>query len=279
MINLLPALDETTKPSSVKNLRKAILGTRNMLDVFVYAYPNSTGSKKKDLWHTLRNELDSGYELIGTFQDLDHSNVSYSQQDVIRLRTPCIIWIKNFYKSAEKHNYRDYIRNPSCHTLYHRPSLAGFFWKLTSVVPSLLLSGPQNIGLLLRSLLAVARTTYDRVLTLQNITDPNNQHHFHAFRKLNRGIISLENDFGHKVFVPEKCENFAHAGDVVQEIYDEIGKLNDYYVSYEYYESNGELDKAETAKQQAEQKWEEIVAWMKIQNVPEMFECLSQCTV
>jgi len=271
----IPSLNNSTLPTNVKTLRKAILGARNMLDIFVLAYPNKTDNKKfADLWAKIRQDMDGGYEVIGAFQDLPHSGANYTEADVIRLREPCILWKATFLANSKKWNYFEYLRNPSLRTLYHRPSVPGFFWKLSGVLPDLRYSGPQNIARLAQGIILVAQSKYNNLLTLQNITESKNQHHFHDFRKLTRGILAIETDFETTIFNVSNCEHFLASVSCMKGVYDNLGDLNDLYVKYEYYLSKGNVPAAEEAKTEVIQKWDDIVVWMKDNDIGEKIQCL-----
>ena len=80
-------VDGRTKPDDVAVLRKSLLHVRDLVDVFSFAYPNTTnvtastpvlkpaaagGSRSNDPLLLLRDDLDAGYTVLGDFQDLAH---------------------------------------------------------------------------------------------------------------------------------------------------------------------------------------------------------------
>ena len=100
-------------PSNVNTVRKQILYVRDLLDVFSPIYRNTTSKTTsvgdddhhhresyidsiddddEDPWATLRKELDRGYTLIGQYQDLDHSHVHYTSQDIYTLQYQILQW-------------------------------------------------------------------------------------------------------------------------------------------------------------------------------------------
>ena len=102
-VELLPLINATSRPQDVKLLRVALLEAAQLLDIFVFAYPNDTtyssdaapersenedaatvvqkqheaktltnGKGSNDVWFTARLNLNDGYEVLGDFQDLAH---------------------------------------------------------------------------------------------------------------------------------------------------------------------------------------------------------------
>ena len=82
-------VNDTTKPEDVSVLRKSLLHVRDLVDIFSFAYPNTStasmgnsigGSQMRwgqidhqDPLLVLRGDLDAGYTFLGDFQDLAHS--------------------------------------------------------------------------------------------------------------------------------------------------------------------------------------------------------------
>lgn len=65
-LGLLNTLNETTMPDFVRPLRKSLLVIRNILDLFIFAYPLQ--SEKNDTFHVLRKDVNDGYTFVGNFQ-------------------------------------------------------------------------------------------------------------------------------------------------------------------------------------------------------------------
>jgi exopolyphosphatase len=60
--------------------------------------------KEMDLWKTLRSHLNTGYTLIGSFQDLDHANIQYTPDQLSLLQRQVWEWHVSFMTFMER-NY------------------------------------------------------------------------------------------------------------------------------------------------------------------------------
>ena len=140
---IIPAvIDDTTTstsvmPGEVAVLRKTILKTRDLIDVFSPVYPTRTLTWKAwsssyfgkhfdreyyipvessshgtgvrqvnevaqdDLWRTLRKFLADGYRLIGEFQDLDHAQIAYTPSELTEYQQEVWAWLSGFMNFVE----------------------------------------------------------------------------------------------------------------------------------------------------------------------------------
>ena len=104
-------------PSNVNNIRKQILLVRDLLDIFSPIYSNTTKATQQlrnrrmeaatvddnendDPWAVVRKELDIGYTLIGKYQDLDHSHVRYTVEEISILQYKILQWYNQFTTST-----------------------------------------------------------------------------------------------------------------------------------------------------------------------------------
>lgn len=137
-------------PGEVAILRKTILKTRDLIDVFSPVYPTHTltwkewslsyfrrhfdrgyyilmGSSshdpeiqqvkegaEEDLWRTLRKILADGYRLIGEFQDLDHAHIVYTPSQLAEYQQEVWAWLVEFRNFAEtsRQNIFSYLSLP-----------------------------------------------------------------------------------------------------------------------------------------------------------------------
>ncbi len=94
----LEIFDEDIQPHEAKALRKTIGRLRDMVDIFVYAYPDDDG----DLWQDIRESLDDGYESMGEFKDLfdvqgvEADEAEYDEDEVAELREVVLDWKRDF---------------------------------------------------------------------------------------------------------------------------------------------------------------------------------------
>jgi len=263
-------LTQDSEPNSVKPLRKSILYARNLLDIFVYAYPYD--SAKDDSWRDMRKLLNFGYESIGTFQDL--SNVPYTDKEAEELRTPCLDWKERLIKRIAKYDYLAYLRNPSYLNLYVRKSSTLYgFWEDANTIPDLRYSGIENLSRMTSGLFLNLQNQLTNLLTLDDISKSENQLYFHHYRKLCRAIIYVINTF--ELFNPNApCANQTEASVSIEQIYDKLGKLNDYYNEYEYYLKKDDTKNAATSRDTLLQKWEDLKNWIKEDRFEGQIECL-----
>lgn len=102
-------------PGEVWVLRKTILKTRDLFDVFSPVYPKHTknhhiskedeeGDMKKvsELWRALRTFLANGYRLIGAFQDLDHAQIMYTPEQLLDFQQQVWAWNTGFLTFVEE---------------------------------------------------------------------------------------------------------------------------------------------------------------------------------
>jgi len=223
------------------------------------------------LWSNIRKDLDSGYELVGAFQDLDHSGIDYTELDVIPLRTPCLEWKKTFLVNQQKQKYLDYLRNPSYLKLYPRDTVPTYFWNVAGAAPSLKYSGPENIALLFRNLLLADRKIYNTsILLLTNVTDTVNQTIFHSFRKLQRAILSIDEEFRNIIKILNQNE-YDEVIYTIKQVYTKLGNLHDMLVKYEYYVRREEVKKAERQREDVDTEWVNTLDWMKERDLWTLF--------
>jgi len=274
-INLLPQMNETTMPTDVKTLRKALLYCRDMLDIFVYAYPNETqvGTKVKDVWVQIRGDYNDGYTTIGDFQDLAHSGVNYTKKQLEKLRDACLQWKSGFQQNQLKYDYDVYVQKISTSELFYRdPSeLSAFYWQYVDVYPEFGLSGVQNIARLENGLLQIADDNYTQLIELGEPWQDDQHQFMHDYRKLIRSITTIYgyfNVFNNVACVTSTMQTF-------NTMYDDLGNINDEVTAYDYYVQNGQKSKAQKEKEQITQDWNSFVTWLQSSfSQTYQFQCL-----
>lgn len=259
VLDLLPNLTSTTLPSEVKELRVSLLQIRNLLDVFVFAYPpghkNKTG---RDLWYRTRRCFDEGYEVLGKFQDLAHSLVEYNDTDVIATRQPCLDWQQDLRETADEYDYQQYLSSPSVYQIYQRPlsCLSHLFWDGT-FTPDHDLTGFQNLAKLQDIMLSKLTSQYDSVCALTEVYAEAEHLVFHDFRKRMRTIYDVADLF------PEMFRSDASLHlDILWQTFKKFGSVNDEIFAYQFYADRDEKDKAADAKKKVVCDWQATVKWM-----------------
>jgi len=247
---------ETVSPgdSIVKSLRKSLLYTRDLLDIFVYAYPNTTSKaiaeepliKGTDAWVKLRDDLDEGYTALGEFQDLNKTKVSYTTKELNKRRGVCLNWQQSF--SKRNTTYQTYILNPSTTALFIRSSdsLSQFYWGIADITPALTRTGLANIAFLVQSILNRAISDLPKVTALKDLYS-NEEYHlvFHDYRKTLRAVLDVKSYFPN-VFRSGPCQKGAEG--LVSNLFDQFGKLNDELNAYEFYVKANDKKKEEDKK-------------------------------
>lgn len=215
---LLSSLDmANARPDGVKDLRVSLLAARELIDMFIFAYPNATcqpsasllhiesatdaarrllvGKKHKEMILVIRSELDAGYETLGNFQDLAHSLVAYNESDVIEARAACLAWRSSFIDKMLLDGFLGHLSTPSTEVLYYRKQsdLSPLFWGSKGApTPSLSLSGLANLALMTASMLQRAIEDLPTVLSLETVHAPKQNHEtFHNYRKLIRSLLAV----------------------------------------------------------------------------------------
>jgi hypothetical protein len=89
---------------------------------------------------------DGGYEIIGAFQDLDHSKVPYTERELEEARDTCLEWKVAFLDAAASHQYLAFLESPSEEPKWQRRHLHRFFWGLRATYPDSNLSGRFIVG-------------------------------------------------------------------------------------------------------------------------------------
>jgi hypothetical protein len=117
-------------PGEVATLRKTILKTRDLFDVFSPVYPDRSVASSRhaarlsrthtrrhdaaedDVWSTMRDILAGGYRLIGEYQDLDHASILYGPSDLIGYQTEVWSWHVEFMKATNSDRIFSYLSSP-----------------------------------------------------------------------------------------------------------------------------------------------------------------------
>jgi len=281
-VGALPILNDTAQPDSVKPMRKSLLLARNGLDVFVFAYPGADLANKKprqgDVFSYLRDDLDVGYTLVGNFQDLSVVNKSgnYSREDYLQRLGACLSWKKNFTIDIEKFAYKAYVLSASTTKFFPRKphALSRDYWGNVSARPQKNLTGYQNIAILADGQLNNSVNFYDFVINLTDIWDPGYHDQFHDYRKLLRAIF-----FVGTTYLPIYQSNVTVRMPLVDDAYGKFGKLNDLCITYAYYVSKGNNEKAAEIKQQIIASWATLTQWMRAKSFKENLVALQSLLI
>lgn len=273
MMKDMGVLTNTTLPSNpaVKRFRNEILAVRNILDVFVFAYP----TPHPDVWEHAREDMNVGYTIIGDFKDLVDSHVNYTEKQLEKLRKECLNWQSDYNKHSIKYNYSYYLQNPSPSELFTRPEndYSQFFWGAdTDIQPTLNRTGYQNIAYLMKALTTSSIDNYDMFGNLTEIYRNDTQLVFHGYRKAIRGIDSVSN-FAMEIYRPNTpCVSGAIAQ--CAQFFSLIGKIEDQITAYDYYVQHNEIDEIQQEITAIDKMWASLHTWMATNKPIDSLICL-----
>lgn len=259
------------QPHETKDLRKRIGALREMMDLFVYSYWK-TG--KQDPWLEIRDFLDQGYELVGSYKDLyDIQNLEspeqavYDEEEVLPLRREIQNWwLRWSYSAKDVHGY---LTNPSQTRIYKRKKadLSRFYWGASELVPAFGNSGEENLAVLCRDLLHTALSdwpTVKKIKTPASSLEKENQ--FHDFRKRLRSVARILRTFPGVYQGTE--ENLRHLEDL-STLY---GSINDKITAAHRAEKRGKKKRLEKLHEQIKEEWKELVQLQKDRDIESLLE-------
>ncbi len=263
------SLNETCKPDDVHDVRKLTLRFRNIIDVFSPVYPNVTGTDGKDIWGNLRKHIDDGYTLMGDFQDLAHSSVNYTEDDLEKRLKDVLEWYADWKLYNYTRGYAAFVKAPppAQDATYRHSDESGFFWKAveegtgSSLFPQTTTgSGIVAVRRLVSAQLQIISNTSAAVANLSSILPETAHDQFHDFRKTLRAVKDESSEFAADA-VPifdANSTDVADALDLIGKLYDKYGDLNDEWNKYDYYKQKGDKSKESDAASKVESAWSDL---------------------
>jgi hypothetical protein len=265
MVKQLSVFNETIQPIDTAEVRKVILKTRDMLDVFSPVYPNTEmghNTKEYDIWDELRSRIAYGYQIVGEFLDLDHAHMIYTDKEAGKLRDKILDWIRQFKKFDHDHNLDRYLAHPSRdHDHYDHRKESRFFWKdwddkrprgYSSAVKSLAALGQQQIDVILGY--------YKDVFPEESVLEVKIQEVYHNVRKSSRAMIDEHEVLGVFMFPDEPQVQSTMDMLVLAKKY--LGDLNDNWTARQHYiEKNEYHDEQVRLAAEVDKAWAEFKQW------------------
>jgi len=257
-------LSPTTLPHQAKLIRKRIGLVRDYVDLFSYAYP---GAADFDPWAELRDELDDGYELVGSFKDLfdaqrveDPADAVYDHGEVDELRAAVLEWRDAFVVPDRLAFFRHYLTTAASDELYSRDKddLPRFYWREAKIEPKKSLGGIDNIARLERALLEEAADDLAETATIDELTKGDNDVAFHDFRKRLRSALKLT---GYFPTIVEPDEDPSAEKAVLEEVVDLYGDINDALVALHRARERNDDDETEALEDEIEERWDALKDW------------------
>jgi len=257
----LKKFDKNSVPEKVKPTRGPLADARTMIDVFAYAFPPNLGKPANgDIFISLVKDLTEGHNILGEFSDM--GSVKYTKKEKAALLQKCLAWKATFLKNRGTFDYDTLVHNPDKEKLHPRNKsvLSGHFWGHVEAVPSLNLTGLQNVAMLQDGQL---KTIADRFATFLNYTNIWNEKvhaSFHNFRKDLRYCHQVYSRFNGIYSDPVGAKKSLA---MIPEAEHGLGPINNRIESYFFYKKHGNKAKAATLKQEIQGLWTKEKAHLK----------------
>lgn len=278
----------TTLPHEAKELRKQLGRFRNKLDLFAFAYPAGPG---KDLFLELRDDIDKGYERMGEFKDLfDAQRIELAEFDAAKQRwsagvRPEAVTYPNPGKVKERRDkvlkwqtkllaaeriaaYRAYVCAPDLKAFHPRPGadLSRFFWgSEEGLTPRAELGGVDNFRWLAAEMLGRALKDYPAVQELRGL-EGETAVKFHDFRKRVRAVVRIAEDIA---ILPPGNRRADELNELMDDLDDRYGELNDRIVDLEMAVEAGETAKAGRLRAEITGEWDQLRSWQAGRKIPD----------
>jgi hypothetical protein len=280
MVQGLTNFTAATLPHEAKELRKQLGKFRNRLDLFAFAYPTGPGTDK---FLQLREDIDKGYERMGDFKDLFDAQrlelatfdpekqtwssgvrpetVRYADPEKVRSRRDKVLkWQEKFLAAERLATYRAYICAPDLKAFHPRPAkdLSRFFWgSEEGLTPRLELSGVNNFRWLAAESLSRALKDYPMVQELRGLEGATAEK-FHDFRKRIRSVVKITEDVE---LLPASLARAAQLHDLLDDLDDGYGEINDQIVDLEMAVEAGDTAKAARLRAGIAADWTKLRQW------------------
>lgn len=269
--DMLPALSnltETVMPGAVYAIRKSMLKTRDLLDVFSLVYPNTTSSdatvgvENEDLWGSLRFFLDQGYTLVGDFLDLNHSHVEYSEEELEQARDPILDWHARFRLFNQKHDVQAFLAAPTTDDdCFNHEKESRLFWKHIPVHdrPHGVDPATTSLQYLASKQLGVSMKYWKRVYPYTSI-DATAHEIYHDLRKMLRSLVDEYYLFGSTMFPTLPKTHSAIL--TLKKARGLLGDMNDDWTAYMFYLEHEEYSNSQMElASRVNEAWTDFKIW------------------
>jgi len=209
---IVPLLTPSLQPDDplIKSIRAAVGNVRNLVDIFVYAYPIVQIGKVTDVIVALINDVQTGWTYLGAYHDL--KNVNYTEPTRRSRMNDVQNWLNRFKANTANLNYNFQLANVSKSEFFERPKdeVSYLYWGWSGLTPRKNDTGIQNIAVLLDGMWAVEQANFGTIMTLPDMWGNITQAFFfprlpknHSQRRLrDRSLPSdirrrLHEEFGH----------------------------------------------------------------------------------
>jgi len=270
-------------PNNISHIRRCLLNTRNMLDVFSPVFPSETShlGKDKSLWKKLRKLYKNGYEIAGELHDL--VDVTYSNELLAARVKALTDWKNQFVAFQKAHEirrflYKEYsprgvggIDPNGCY--YHKAS--HLFWEENKHLPKGNDPGIQSLEQLLSLQLEHSLAYLEISKNYTTVMPKEHELNFHNLRKELRifameyfmfeSVLGLDDDLDGD---DDQSDDQAPEGSVetMVEFLDrtqvKIGSVHDEWTKHDVYVTDGaSQSKLDKSAAKTDVKWLEFLQW------------------
>ncbi len=299
-----PAWESGILPGNIKPIRRTLLITRDMLDVFSPVFPdtpdplkaarretkrkknkkNKKPKKNKDrsVWKELRTLYRHGYQLAGELHDL--KGLTYSDQLLEERVNAVLDWKREFLEYQKTHEIRRYLyqdgigMDPNgCY--YHKAS--HLFWAdyAKEDLPCGNDSGPKSLRALTSAQLEHSLGYLDIIEDYTTVMSRDHEINFHNLRKELRIFVDEYNLFGN-VLVPNNNDETGDIPVKLQERMDfldktqkKLGDINDKWTAHDVYvQDDSHPQKQLELANQTDALWAAFLKWEHKHNLRGVIE-------
>jgi len=258
-LKIVPQLIPSLQPDSltVKAIRTAVGNVRNLVDIFIYAYPIVRVGMVADVVLVLVNDVQTGWSQIGAYHDL--SNVNYTEAERQSAMATLQKWLAHFKQNFADLKYDAFVRSASKDQFYDRPhsEISYLYWGWSTMTPRKNDTGLENIAVLLDGMWQVEQQNFHVIINLPDMwNNVSQENFFHNFRKIIRSAIYAIN-----LFPQAYAVNYTKHLDIADEGHDIIGEMKDYLQNYYFYKQHGNEKAAEEERKEGTEFWNENKEW------------------
>lgn len=267
---LLMAVDDgldpdTMKPSNVANTREVFLMTRSLLDAFSPVY------SEHSLWEKLRKEVDKGYEKIGDLQDLDHSGVDYTDEQLQKRLDAVLHWKLKFGQFQQQHPVRFFVYRGADPNQCTRHKSSHLFWGDILDLACGRDPAQESVQHLGRVQLSNSAAYWQTAHWYDSVVPMEREEQFHNLRKELRIFLDEYQVFG-SVMLDDPGQDALDTLDTAQA---KLGDINDHWVARQIYVTAGTHFKHQAKlATEVDEMWADFKEWAQDHNLALVMQSL-----
>jgi hypothetical protein len=252
--------DKVMDPSNVKNARRVLLTTRDLLDVFSPVYPTDS------LWKKVRTLYKDGYELVGYYQDLDHAHITYDGSLWSKRQNEVLRWKSNFEYFDSRHDIHTFLRDDVDLVGCYDHAESHLFWgELDGALPCGNDVATKSLQKLASVQLNNALDLLQESMSFDTVLDVSKQEIFHDFRKEIRSFLD-ECDLFEFVLLPdgnaEEKSMIKQSLKTIKMAFKLLGKVNDNWTAFDLYaQRNQRFKEQKQLAKEISTGWDDFKSW------------------